>query len=128
VADEVQAPAGPFALGTHARVREPDCRHQVRAGEFGQHPGVDPVGLAGKRRQPLHLLRVRDLDLPARELEPVVHEAGAVHRLDRREHLLAVAGETIGQAAQTVGVRRRRTHLDGTPVRVEQATSRGVCD
>jgi hypothetical protein len=31
----------------------------------GQHPGVDAVGLAGERRQPLHLLRVRDLDLPA---------------------------------------------------------------
>jgi len=30
--------------------------------------------------------RVGDLDLPARQLQLVVHEPGTVHRLDRRVH------------------------------------------
>jgi hypothetical protein len=33
--------------------------------ELGKHPGVDPVGLAGRRCEALQLLRIRDLDLPA---------------------------------------------------------------
>ena len=70
----MQPPARTFALRAHARVGQPDRRHEIAAGELGQHPGVDPVGLTGKRRQPLHLLRVGDLDLPADELELVVHE------------------------------------------------------
>ena len=64
VTDEVQPPACPLALGTDAWVGQPDRRHQVAARELGQHPGVDAVGLAGQWRQPLHLLRVGDLDLP----------------------------------------------------------------
>jgi hypothetical protein len=75
VAHQVQPPACTLPLGAHQRVGQPDRRHQLAAAELGQHPGVDAVGLAGKRRQSLHLLRVRDLDLPAGELEPVVHEA-----------------------------------------------------
>ena len=102
VADEVQPPARPLALGAHERVGEPDRRHEVAAAELGQHPGVDAVGLAGQRRQPLHLLRVGDLDLPARELEPVVHEARAVHRLDRGADRRAVTVEPLSQAAQTI--------------------------
>jgi hypothetical protein len=43
----------------------------------------------------------------------VVHEAGAVHRLDRRPDRRAVATEPFAQSAQTVGIRRRRTDLDG---------------
>jgi hypothetical protein len=50
VTDEVQPPARPFALGAHLRVGQPDRRHQIAARELGQHPGVDPVGLAGQRR------------------------------------------------------------------------------
>jgi hypothetical protein len=76
---------------------------------------------AGQRpRLKLTSLRISDLDLPAGELEPVVHEAGAVHRLDRRPHLLVVAAEALGQATQTVIVRRRRTSLDRDTVSVEQ--------
>src|SRR5207249_8157152 len=46
------------------------------AGELGQHPGVDPVGRAGKWCQPLDLARIGDLHLPAPQLELVVDEAG----------------------------------------------------
>jgi hypothetical protein len=87
----VEPPTCPFAFGAHARVRQPDRRHQVTTAEFGQHPGVDPVGLAGERREPFHLLRVGDLDLPAVKLEPIVHEARTVHRLDRRVNRCAVS-------------------------------------
>jgi hypothetical protein len=82
-------------LCTHKRIGQPDRRHQVAARELGQHPGVDPVGLARQRRQSLRLLRVGDLDLPAGELEPVVHEAGAVHRLDRGADRCAVPSDAL---------------------------------
>jgi hypothetical protein len=54
-----------FALLAHPRIGQPDRRHQVTVRENRQHLRVDPVGLAGKPRQPLDLLSVRDLDLPA---------------------------------------------------------------
>jgi hypothetical protein len=40
------------------------------------------------------------------KLEPVVHEAGAIHRLDRRADRLAVATESLAQAAKSINVRR----------------------
>jgi hypothetical protein len=106
VADEMQPPACPLALGAHTRVGQPDRRHQVASCELGQHPGVDPVGLAGERCQPLHLLRVGDLNLPTVKLEPIVHEPGAVHRLDRCSNRLAVVREAFAQASKSVCVRR----------------------
>ena len=48
VFDEVKPEARPFALGSNLGVGQPDRRHQVAARELGQHPGVDPVGLAGE--------------------------------------------------------------------------------
>jgi hypothetical protein len=120
MADEVESPAGALPLGAHSRVGQPDRRHQVAPCELGQDPGVDPVGLAGQRRQALHLLRVGDLDLPAGQLEPVVHEAGAVHRLDRRPDRRAVTIEPLTQTTQSVGVRRRGTALDRRALTVEQ--------
>jgi hypothetical protein len=101
----MQPPARAFALAAHGGVRQPDRRHQLAAGELGQHPGVDAVGLAGERRQPFHLVRVRDLDLPAGELELVVHEASTVHRLDRRTDRRPITVEPLRQAMQTVGIR-----------------------
>jgi hypothetical protein len=53
LADEVKREAGPFPLRADGRVGQPDRWHEVAAGELGQHPGVDAVGLAGQRRQPL---------------------------------------------------------------------------
>jgi hypothetical protein len=79
-------------------------RHELAPGELGQHPGVDAVGLTGKRRQPLHLDGVGDLDLPAVQLELVVHEAGTGHRLDRRSQGLPMTRNADGQSTQTVTV------------------------
>ena len=96
VTDQVQPPARAFAFSAHLRVGQPDRRHQVAAGELGQNPGVDAIGLAGERRESLHLLRIGDLDLPARELELVVNETRAVHRLDRRADRRAVTIHALG--------------------------------
>ncbi len=120
VTDEVQPPAGAFALGAYQRVGQPDRGHQLATRQLGQHPGVDPVGLAGKRREPLHLLRAGDLHLPAVKLEQIVHEPRPVHRLNRRADRLAMTSETLAQAAQTLGIRWRRTDLDGRALPVEQ--------
>jgi hypothetical protein len=65
-------------------------------------------------------LRVRDLDLPAGQLEPIVHEAGAVHRLDRRADRLAMPIESSRQVEQAVGIRRRGTNLDGRSLTIKQ--------
>jgi hypothetical protein len=54
------------------------------------------------------------------KLEPVVHEAGPVHRLNRGADRFAVTSETLAQAAQTVDIRRRRSHLHGRTLGVEQ--------
>jgi hypothetical protein len=102
----VESPACPFPLGAHARVGQPDRRHEIAACQLGEHPGVDAIGLARQRCESLYFLRVGDLDLPAVELEPIVHEPGAVHRLDRGADRLAVTLEPLAQAAESVRVRR----------------------
>jgi hypothetical protein len=76
VAHEVEPEAGPLPLGPNRRVGEPDRGHEVPAPELGEDPGVDLVGLGGKRGETLHLYRVGDLDVPAVQLEVVVDEAG----------------------------------------------------
>jgi hypothetical protein len=120
VSDEMQPPPRSLALGAHARIGQPDRRHQIAPCELGQHPGVDPVGLAGEWRQSLYLLRVGDLDLPSVELERVVHEARAVHRFNRGADRLAVTSEALAQSVQPIGVRRRGTDLDRRTISVEQ--------
>jgi hypothetical protein len=40
---------------------------------------------------------------------------------DRRPHRLAVGAHLAGQAAQPVGIRRDRGHLDGGAILVQQA-------
>jgi transposase len=57
---------------------KPERRHQLAAGELGQHPRVDPIHLAGQRRQPLHVLRVRDA--PTSTVERELRRLGADHR------------------------------------------------
>jgi hypothetical protein len=54
------------------------------------------------------------------KLEPVVHEPGAVHRLDRGTDRLAVTREPLRQTTKAVDVGRRRAHLDSCTVSVEQ--------
>jgi hypothetical protein len=56
--------------------------------------------------------RVGDLDRPATQLELVVDEPGAVHRLDHRRDRLPELTQPIGQRGQAAGVRRRRRHRD----------------
>ncbi len=121
VTNEVEPKARPLALGADGGVGQPDRRYEVAPGELGEHAGVDLVGLAGERCEPLDLLGVGDRDLPARELELVVDEARPVHRLDRRAHRSLVAGEPARERAQTVGIGGRGTRLDGHPVRIERA-------
>jgi hypothetical protein len=84
VPDQVQAEAGLLSLCPHRGIGEPDLRHEREPGELGQHPAVDLVGLAGKRREPLHLVGIGDPHVPAGQLELVVDETRPVHRLDRR--------------------------------------------
>src|SRR5207249_1031444 len=121
VTDEMQPEARPLPLGTDGRIGEPDRRHQITTRQLGEHPGVDPVGLARQRCQPFHLDRVGDLDPPTGELELIVNKTSAVHRLDRREDRLAEAADTSGQAVQTIGVRRRGADLDLLAQLIEQA-------
>src|SRR5829696_6063756 len=116
VAHQVQPPAGPFPLGAHRRGGQPDRRDQVATGQLGQQPRVDLVGLAGQRGQPLDLLRVGDLDLPARQLQLVVHEPGAVHRLDRGIHRpVELRTDPRGQRGQPARLGQRRGHRQRCP-------------
>jgi hypothetical protein len=76
--------------------------------------------LQAKGASPFTFCAVRDLDLPTRELEPVVHEARAVHRLDRSTDRRTVTSEPLAQATKSINVRRRCTDVDRRPLSVEQ--------
>ena len=90
MAHEMEAEAGPLPLGPDRRIRQPDLGHEIPASELGEDPSVDPVGLGRERGDALDLGRVPDGDVPARQFELVVDEAGSRHRLDGRTHPLAV--------------------------------------
>src|SRR4051812_31674439 len=123
LADQKQPPARSFALLALREARQPDRRHQLPVRELGQHPRIDLVGLARQRRQPLDLLRVGYLDLPAAALQRVMHKPGAIHRLDRRlpPPRPMPQLDAAREPAQTVSVRRRRAHLDALAPLIEQA-------
>jgi hypothetical protein len=120
VTDQVQPPPRPLPLSPNLRRRQPDRRDQLAAGKLGQHPRVDPVGLARQWRQALDLGRVGDLDLPPAQLELVMDEPGAVHRLDRRHHRLPEPGRLADQSTQPVSIRRCRGDLDRLTCLVHQ--------
>jgi hypothetical protein len=122
VLDQVQPEAGQLALLSHARVGQPDRRHQVALAQRRQDQRVDRVGLAGQRGEALDLLGVGDLDRPARPLERVVDEASTGHRLDHRANRLAIALlDPPRQAPQRVRVRRHRQLSQPLPLPGEQA-------
>src|SRR6266545_543891 len=110
VLDEMEPEAGPLALSPDLWIGQPDLGHELEAGELGQHPGIDRVGLAGQRRDPARLGRVGDPHVPAGELEPVVDEAGAAHRLDHSDHVRIA--QSLRELGQPVRVRRDGADLD----------------
>ncbi len=61
--------------------------------------------------------------IPAAALERVVHEAGAVHRLDRRAHLddPVIAFDTTRKGHQAIGIRRRGAYPDALAIFGQQA-------
>lgn len=101
----MEPPAGPFTVGANRGSRQPDGRYQVPTTEFGEHAGVDAVGLAGERSQSLDALSVGDLHVPPCQLELVVDEAGAVHGFDGRSDGFTVASQAEGQGAEPAGFR-----------------------
>ena len=118
---QVEPEARPLPLAPHLRSRQPDLRHQVAAGELGQHPGVDPIGLARERRDPLRPLRIRDPHIPAGELELVVHEPRPGHRLDRRQHRLPMlALEAVHKMREPIAIRRAGALADPLTVSGER--------
>jgi hypothetical protein len=119
VVDEVESEAGSLALRPDVRGRQPDLRHEVPAGELGQDPGVDLVGLGGERGNAFDLGGVRDRNIPASELERVVDEARAGHGLDRSGHLLTSPQDVGGQRPECVDVRADGGHLDRLAALIE---------
>jgi hypothetical protein len=120
VLDQVQPEARLLTLAAHPRSGQPDRRDQVAMREHCQDLGVDAVGLASERREPLDLLRVGDQDLPAELLEGVAHEPRAGHRLDHPAHP-ALPSHTLDELAQPVSVRRCRQALDDVALVADQA-------
>src|SRR5581483_7308418 len=117
--DQAQPKARPLTRLPDGWAGQPDRRHKIAARELGQHPGVDPVGLAGERREPLRLRRVGDLDLPPVTLELVMHKPRPGHRLDRRANPPRMTIEPPHQPRQTVRIRRRGRLLDQLTALIE---------
>jgi hypothetical protein len=118
--DQMQPEARLLALTTHARVGQPDRRHEITMRQDRQDLGVDAIGLARQRREPLDLLGVGDQHLPAELLERVAHEPRTGHRLDHAAHP-SLPPDTLHQEAQAIGVRGRREAPDELPVVADQA-------
>ena len=121
VLDEMQAPPGDLPLAAQLQRGQPDHRHQVPERQLGQNAGVDLVGLARQRREPLDLLGVGDQHLPAMRDQLVVDEPGAVHRLDHGAHRLPVHGDPASEPVQAVAIRGRREAVDRLPLIGDQA-------
>jgi hypothetical protein len=129
----MQPKARLLALGTNARIGQPDRRHQIAMREHRQHARVDLVGLARQRRQPLDLLRVGDQHLPPELLERVMDEPRPGHRLDHAAHRQPIATDAPRQAAQAVGVRRggelrehlavlgKQTHIESLATQIQSS-------
>jgi hypothetical protein len=113
VLDQMEAKAGQLTFFPDPGVGEPDRRHQVALAQDRQHHRVDLVGLAGQRRQALHLVRVCDLDIPALLLERVVDEPGTGHRLDHRANRLPIDPvDPPGESPQRIRVGRHGELVD----------------
>jgi hypothetical protein len=119
MADEMEPEAGPFALLADLRCRQPDLGHEGPTGELGEHPSIDLVGLGRQGGQAPDTLGVGDQDLPARELEAVVDEAGAVHRLDRGPDRLALSRYPSSERSERIGVRSDSGHQGARAVLTE---------
>jgi hypothetical protein len=110
MADQVQSEPGPLPLCAHLGRRQPDLRHEGATGELREHASVDLVRLRCQGREPSDTLGIGDQHVPARELEAVVDEAGAVHRLDGRSHGFAFGGDPPDERAQRTGIGRDGRH------------------
>jgi len=80
--------------------------HQHRVNAALECGSVDLVGLAGQRREPLDLLSIGDVDLPAGELELIVDEASAGHRLDGGADRFSIPIQPHHHSVQPVSIRR----------------------
>jgi hypothetical protein len=94
----VEAPAGSSrsarTSGSGSQIAGTRCR---RASSASTQASIRSV-LQASGASPFYLPRVGNLHLPAGELEPVMHEAGIVHRLDRGADRLAAEFEPVTQA------------------------------
>ena len=119
--DQMQPPPRDLPLAPQLERGQPDRRHQIPERQLGQNAGVDFVGLARQRRQPLDLLRVGDQHLPAVRHQLVMHEPRTVHRLHDRADRLAIDRHPASQAMQAVAIRDRRETVDQLPLIGDQA-------
>ncbi|TML13965.1 MAG: hypothetical protein E6G33_10965 [Actinobacteria bacterium] len=117
VLDQVQPEARPLPLAADDRVGQPDLRDEAETSQLGQHATVDLVRLAGQRCDRARLDRISDPDLPAGELELVVHEPRPAHRLDHRQH--ALIAQSLPQLDQRVTIGRHRPDRHLRPLTVE---------
>src|SRR5947199_9367948 len=116
--------------------RRPGCERPGRRGarsashEISQHARVDPVGLAGERRDGFDLARISEADIPTDRGELIADPHGAAHHLDAAAHLAGAKRErkpgqaillsrdrTLSQAA--VLADRAPTRATGSPIDAE---------
>ncbi len=119
VMDEMESIASSFALGSNGRVGQPDRRHEIASGKFGEHASIDLVGLSSEWRKALGLDCIGDRHVPATELELVVHEAGAVHRLDRCFDGVSERVQARGEGVEGIGIGTHGEDRDHCPVFIE---------
>jgi hypothetical protein len=112
VANQMEPPPRALPLTAMLWCGKPDRRHQVASAELGEHSRIDLVCLAGERGESFDLYRVGDIDAPPSQLQLVVNEAGAIHRLDRRVHGFLMLLESTDEGTQAPTIRRHPPGVD----------------
>jgi hypothetical protein len=123
VADEVQPPACALAFGAHARVGQPDRRHQIAVRELGEHQASMRSVLQAKGASPFALCASTiSTCQPASSSRSCTNLAPFIDAIAARRR--AVPLEPLTQAIKSVCARRCRTDADGRTLRTEQVESR----
>jgi hypothetical protein len=119
LAHQKRAAAQELSVGARDRIRNPDRRQQVHAGEFGELARVDGIGLGARLPDELDLIRVGDLDAVALRRELLLEPRPVERRLqhDRQRSREArkpgVDGGEVGRESPLFGD-QAAIHVDRT--------------
>ena len=106
MANQVQPPPGQLPFRPDLRARQPDGRHEVLAGELGQDPGIDAIGLQANGARPLTFWASAISTVqPASSKKSCTKRAPVIASMTATDRL-GMASQVAHQMLESVGVGR----------------------